>query len=1478
VDIQEKLRRLAQYNSATPSIRNVANPQPQQPQQTTVKAINYGAAQNKTIFGKNAAWLLPKSLEKKRTVNAGQDVTVNNGDFLQSFDRQSPEARQSYVADLYKKAQAKDANAVRTIDLLKNNGRFKGDGWDFIEGNADKVRGGIARGALRGVDYFLPGKNTFGLERLAKDLDTPGQYTNAGKLGEKIGSVEKGIIDFGTMAKAGNMAEQASQSIPAFSKALAALKQGGPIANVAAKTLARVPGFATETGIQVGQQAGQGEKPDLKQAIGVGAAAEIGMPLLGKVFSKGKQLLSKNAVKSVEDVVNSQSAKDIAKFLKEAAPGLEQKSASSIAEYLAKETDQAAIEKIINEVSDGNFVDDLTKKAAESLPNPPENTGVPNGKTKLTENLPEAKFNPLDEIKPAAQNVDTATEQVVRQAAENGDPLPAYLRGYGDNVGSAAGKTNQQLETEATIRAQQGLSDEEITPAFQKRQEAAVKAANGDEQALQEVAQPEKTNAATPDTATTAEAQQVQTALQESPSQSGTSAPTEAQQTLPTPQSPEAVGNQVAQNADNAVKAEQTAEDIMPDASPESKKAVQDVLDALKSADYYAGKKASAISQQKASRAALADEADKAAGGGEAGYRASLKALRGKYAESGFNPISVPEQTQNQILNDIADSGLPFWKRKNTQSAIRKVWGASDEKPRPSDIKYIREYFGDQMGDSIQSAIDSGEKNWREVAGQIVGIPRSLMAGMLDLSGTLRQGGVLVTRHPVLAARNFGAQLKYFASEEAFQKGMKEITSRPTYDSMVGSKLAVDGAQGLTSTEEKFASNLAEKIPGIGKVVKATDRAYSGFLTKMRADAFDQLVKNEEAAGNKLSEEALDSVSNFINSATGRGDLGQYLEKHSTTLSATLFSPRLWKSRLDLLNPVYYAKLDPVAQKEAAKTAASFVTTVGTVLGMASLAGADVETDMRSSDFGKIKIGNTRYDVVAGLQQNMVLAWRELTGEYKSTESGEVTKFAKGVTDLIPGQSKPVDEGFNQKNRFSVLWDMIENKENPTLATATKILKGEDRGGNPINPLAEVGKMVLPISATGMYQTAKDTGSAAKGIAMNIPDIVGISSQTYGSVPTKDKGKPDATGVPEYKGKIEPNMVTDPSGKVLTNDKGKPITVKFPEGADDATKQAIIDDKRESAMRDTFKRALSDKQQAYLGKTSAELDKYVDKGTITEKFADDIRQLQVAQDIYTNGKDSKTPEGARSVEAREFYRTFNSKTKSEQEAYLKGPADQTAIAVASNVNKTRASGLSEFKPSNELSKMYAEYEKDINTHPEYTALDRLNKAKAFQNKAYKLNYSESQRDLYNEGGSADTRKLLDSGSISKEDLDAAIQMDNELYNSGITGSLKFSKKFRGEFGYTLPKKYASGGGSGGGDGRRGGGGRGGSSSSGNAHLGELLASESTGKTSPVPTFSSRNRNVSKNEGAKSIPSSVGKSASISPFPKTSAASLRKSLR
>jgi hypothetical protein len=69
---------------------------------------------------------------------------------------------------------------------------------------------------------------------------------------------------------------------------------------------------------------------------------------------------------------------------------------------------------------------------------------------------------------------------------------------------------------------------------------------------------------------------------------------------------------------------------------------------------------------------------------------------------------------------------------------------------------------------------------------------------------------------------------------------------------------------------------------------------------------------------------------------------------------------------------------------------AKFVVFGAAMLGLAKVGGADVELDPRSSDGLKIKTGDTRYDILGGFQQYIRLATQLLTGQKKSTKTGEI--------------------------------------------------------------------------------------------------------------------------------------------------------------------------------------------------------------------------------------------------------------------------------------------------------------------------------------------------------------------------------------------------------------------------------------------------------------------------------------------------------
>lgn len=366
---------------------------------------------------------------------------------------------------------------------------------------------------------------------------------------------------------------------------------------------------------------------------------------------------------------------------------------------------------------------------------------------------------------------------------------------------------------------------------------------------------------------------------------------------------------------------------------------------------------------------------------------------------------------------------------------------------------------------------------------QLLGLPKSILASE-DISGVGRQGSFLGTRWVKEYKDAFASQVKYFASEDAYNKDMALIAADPRAGLMKQADLALTGIKEYGKPEEAFPSSLAEKIPGI----RASDRAYTGALTKERADVFNHIMDNLEASGvdiNNMPESHIKSIGRYINTGSGRGDLGAYLESHSTTLGEALFSPRLWKSRLDVLNPKYYYDLKGPARALALQNAASFAGTAAAILGVAAAAGATVETDARSSDFLKIKVGNTRYDILGGFQQNLVFAWRELSGQKKSSTTG-------GITDLNSGK-------FGSANRISILSDLIQSKENPIFSTGATLVTGKDKVGNKVNPATTVGNLFVPLNVQDTYKAIKDTGSIPKGLLKaTVPGTVGIGTNTYG--------------------------------------------------------------------------------------------------------------------------------------------------------------------------------------------------------------------------------------------------------------------------------------------------------------------------------------------------------------------------------------------
>lgn len=473
--------------------------------------------------------------------------------------------------------------------------------------------------------------------------------------------------------------------------------------------------------------------------------------------------------------------------------------------------------------------------------------------------------------------------------------------------------------------------------------------------------------------------------------------------------------------------------------------------------------------------------------------RVAFESIADKYTEADFANLFTRINNSNSLLE---------YQKLSAQSALMNLLDPDKAKlPTPSEVRLLSEVFHPDFIEALMKNSTWDQKALKALV-STMNIPRALMASA-DISAPFRQGIMLVGHKEFW--KSLGPMFKALFSENNSKALIAEIKGRDTYPLMNAAKLAITDPHKhfLLDREEDFMSDYAEKIPGWGRVVKASNRAYSGFLNRLRADYFDNLVKKYEDLGIDLKHhpEQLKGVGRFINTATGRGDLrafGKNFNAAAPALNAIFFSPRLIASRVQtfttIANPLSYVNTDPVLRKEGWKNILSLGSIALSVAGLASMAGMDVETNPRHPDFMKPKIGNTRYDILGGYQQYIRLGAQLLTNS-KITGSGKETEL---------GGDGPYDE-----NRIDVIGRFLRSKENPVVSFGHNYLAGKNVIGEKFDRTTDVGGVDVPSEvlerfipmASGDIMDAMKEHGAIKGAAMGAPAITGIGVQTY--EPTK---------------------------------------------------------------------------------------------------------------------------------------------------------------------------------------------------------------------------------------------------------------------------------------------------------------------------------------------------------------------------------------
>ena len=446
------------------------------------------------------------------------------------------------------------------------------------------------------------------------------------------------------------------------------------------------------------------------------------------------------------------------------------------------------------------------------------------------------------------------------------------------------------------------------------------------------------------------------------------------------------------------------------------------------------------------------------AGSGEEGARAARAALVGEMPQvrEALAKADFTQQDIGGLFDRVRDSHLMALDQATAQDGLWKLLDGNV--PQRSELNQLQRVFGKKFVDTVAQ-----NPAWRRHIAEVVNLPRALAASF-DMSAPLRQGLILSVSHPVRAAKAFGSMHRYFFSSKHFEEFADALRADQYLPLARESGLHLASIQSgakrsLVHGEEIFRSTLAERLPfGIGRGVKASERAYLGYLDKLRMDVFKDSAKRLQKLGldDVKNIDAYQDLAKWINIASGRGSLGR-LERSMDALGQGFFAPRFWAARLQ--TPFAWIKMHPAVRKQYAREMASLAGVGLGVTALAGAAGADIETDMRHTDFGKLRVGHTRVDISGGFQPHVRFV-AQIAGGLPWTHTYE--RKGKRVYDLGPvwktgarktmsGEIKPLTgTGPFPESRLSTIGKYVSSKTSPPVRLLIELLEGKDMMGDPL--------------------------------------------------------------------------------------------------------------------------------------------------------------------------------------------------------------------------------------------------------------------------------------------------------------------------------------------------------------------------------------------------------------------------------------------
>ncbi|MBW2688923.1 MAG: hypothetical protein JRC99_03200 [Deltaproteobacteria bacterium] len=352
---------------------------------------------------------------------------------------------------------------------------------------------------------------------------------------------------------------------------------------------------------------------------------------------------------------------------------------------------------------------------------------------------------------------------------------------------------------------------------------------------------------------------------------------------------------------------------------------------------------------------------------------------------------------------------------------------------------------------------------------------QGLVSFYRGITGDLKSARIWATTF----AKSFKMIWDTFKGKDPISGIYGQIISDPYYNLIKRTKIS------LFTTEEDIPTDLPTKLPLVGKLFKAGANAFEGSTYYQRYQLAVKYIQIYEKSGRKLDKATLEEIGQIVDTMTLRGKISKVVGKGKGTgfLNAIFISPRNLRATFDLMTSHLFSRnISMKGRMLAAGTFVRFAIGSHMLLALAWLIDDEAVTwDATNADYGKIKVGNTRFSVMGPFGSAIVLVARGYT---------------KTRTSSTTGKTRKLNQSAYSESTSDLVWDFTKNKFSPLVSTVKHWVDERNRDGTEWDAMTALRGMTTPLMVQAYIETAAAEDAADMWLIL-IAECLGIRVMTY---------------------------------------------------------------------------------------------------------------------------------------------------------------------------------------------------------------------------------------------------------------------------------------------------------------------------------------------------------------------------------------------